>query len=385
MDLVLGVLAALILALHLAGSLDAWRGVRRVTRLAEWQPMVAPTPTRVSVVVAARDEAATIGAGLASLLAQDHPDLEIVVVDDRSSDGTGAVIDEVAALDPRVKRLRVDALPAGWLGKNHALHCGALAATGRFLCFTDADVVFAPDTVRKAVAYAVMKHLDHLTAAPGIRARTWPLALLVGTFAVLLGRFTKPWRASDPKSPAFIGIGAFNLVRREAYRAAGGYEAVRLRVDDDLRLGERLKRSGAKQEFVLGLGALTVEWYPTLGAMVRGLEKNAFAGLDYRLSHVMVATAALLGLFVAPFALWPWASQPVTQALLAASSAAIVLGQARASRDAGVAAWTALLAPAGVLAFLWTLWRSTALTLRQGGVRWRGTHYSLEELRAAAR
>lgn len=381
----LGVLAASIFALHGVGSFEAWRGARRLVRLARWQPMLAPASARVSVIVAARDEAHTIEAALASLLVQDQPDLEIIVVDDRSSDGTGAVIERLAAQDERVRSLRIDELPEGWLGKNHALARGAEAATGSFLLFTDADVVFAPTTVRICLAYATVKHVDHLTAAPGIEARSWPLALLVGTFTVLLARFTKPWRASDPNSPAYIGIGAMNLVRREVYRAAGGHAAIRLRVDDDLRLGELLKRHGARQEFALGRDALSVEWYPSLGAMVRGLEKNAFAGLDFRLPLVVLASLALLILFVAPFVLVLVADQPVTRGLALASCAAVVLGQFQASRDAGVAPWTALLAPCGVLVFLFTLWRSTWITLRQGGVRWRGTLYSLAALRAATR
>jgi hypothetical protein len=385
LDVAMGVVAALLFALHVAGTLDAWRGVRRIARLADWRPMLPPAPVRVSVVVAARDEAHTIEAGLASLLAQDHPDLEVIVVDDRSTDGTGEVVRRLALSDPRVRCVRVDELPPGWLGKNHALARGAALATGRYLLFTDADVVFQPFTVQRAVAYAVTKHLEHLTASPGIEARSWPLAMLVGTFTVLLGRFTKPWRASDPLSPAYIGIGALNLVRRDAYLAAGGHEAIRLRVDDDLRLGERQKRRGSKQEFVLGRGALSVEWYPSLGAMVHGLEKNAFAGLDFRLSLVVLATVALLALFVAPFALVWCTDQPVARALFLASIVTVVLGQVRASRDAGVAVWTALLAPVGVLVFLFTLWRSTLVTLRQGGVRWRGTLYTLAELRTAAR
>ena len=385
LDLALGVFAALLLALHLAGSYEAWRGMRRVVRLAGWKPMLPPDPVRVSVVVAARDEAATIAAGLGSLLAQDHPDLEVIVVDDRSSDGTGAMIERLAAQDPRVRALRIDELPAGWLGKNHALARGAALATGRYLLFTDADVVFQPDTVSKAVAYAATKHIEHLTAAPGIRARSWSLAMLVGTFAVLLGRFTKPWRARDPRSAAYIGIGAMNLVRRDAYDAAGGYGAIRLRVDDDLLLGERLKRRGSRQDFVIGRGAVEVEWYPSLPAMVRGLEKNAFAGLDFRLGLVAATSLVLLALFIAPFLLVFASDQWIVRALYSAACAVVVAGQAAAARESGVAVWTALLAPLGVAVFLFTLWRSTWLTLRQGGVRWRGTLYSLQELRAATR
>ena len=389
-EIAVGVFAAALLALHLFGAAEAWLGTRRIARVARLDPPRGNYPPRVSVVIAARDEVSTIAAGLESLISQDHPDLEILVVDDRSEDGTGQVIDDLCNRDARIMKIRIDQLPEGWLGKNHALARGAEGATGSYLLFTDADVVFAPGTVGTLLAYARQKGLDHLTAAPGIRAHSWPLALLLGTFAVLFGRFTKPWRANDPHSANYIGIGAMNLVRRDAYEAAGGHGAIPLRVDDDLRLGQLLKRRGFSQELVIGGEALTVEWYPSLGAMVRGLEKNAFAGLDFRVGLVVALTMLLLLLFVAPFVLLAQGliagdAPPVTQVLLALSCATIILGQAYAARDTRVAVWPSILAPLGVLIFTWTLWRSTLMTLHRKGVTWRGTHYSLAALREAAR
>ena len=126
----------------------------------------------LSIVVPARDEAASIGRALGSLLAQDYPDLEVIAVDDRSADGTGDVLREVAAREPRLAVLRVDDLPAGWLGKNHALWRGAQRSSGQWLLFTDADVVFAPGALRRALAYAVDQGLDHLTLAPRLMTTT---------------------------------------------------------------------------------------------------------------------------------------------------------------------------------------------------------------------
>lgn len=384
MHVVLSVFAAVVLAAHAIGLVELRIGYGKIGRLPGPGARREPFPPSVSIVVAARDEAHGIEAALRSWLAQDHPDIELVIVDDRSSDGTGDVVRRVAAGDPRVRLLRIDELPRGWLGKSHALMEGASRASGRYLLFSDADVELAPHAVGAALAYARSRAVDHLTAAPRIRASSWPLALLVGTFAVLFARFTRPWRAADPRSRAYIGIGAFNLVRRDAYVAAGGHAAIRMRVDDDLRLGEALKRRGFHQEFVHGRDALSVEWYPSLGAMVRGLEKNAFAGLEYRLSLVVLLSLAIVATSIAPFALLPFAESGATRAMLGASAAAVVAVHARAAREAGVALWPALLAPLGHAVFLWTLWRSTAVTLRRRGVSWRDTHYSLEELRAAA-
>ncbi len=378
--------AAGILLVHIAGSLRAWLGVRGVTRIADMPVDAGGNTAQISVVVAARDEAQTIRAGLLSLMQQTGVEMEILVVDDRSTDGTGEVIEACSQEFEGLKRARVDELPPGWLGKNNALAKGAAMASGEYLLFTDADIVFAPDTVQKVLGYAQQHNLDHLTAAPGIRANSWVLALLVGSFAALFGRFTRAWRVSDPKSKAYIGIGALNLVRRNTYEALGGHEPIRMRVDDDLSLGKLLKRKGFAQDFVIGGEALTVEWYQSLRGMVLGLEKNAFAGLEYSVLRVLAVTALLLTLFVVPFAALGFGLASTTpfawaNLLWAGSCAAVILGQAYAARDSRIMMWPSLLAPVGVLMILFVIWRSMVVTLKRGGVIWRGTLYPLADLR----
>ena len=120
----------------------------------------------LSIVVPACNEEDTIERGMNSLLALDYPHLEIIAVNDRSTDRTGAILDRLALSDPRLRVLHVETLPAGWLGKNHAMHSGSQAAKGKWLLFTDADVVFAPDALRRTVAFAERECLDHLVLSP---------------------------------------------------------------------------------------------------------------------------------------------------------------------------------------------------------------------------
>lgn len=329
--------------------------------------------------MAARDEVGKIASATSSLLAQDYPDFEVVAVDDRSTDGTGAVLDRLA-VDPALRVLHVSRLPDGWLGKNHALHRGAEAADGDLLLFTDADVVMRPDALRRAVARLCVQGLDHLAVAPRLHAGSPWATMVVTVFLVLFSTFYRPWKARDPKSRFHIGVGAFNLVRASAYRSIGGHRAVALRPDDDVRLGRALKRAGFHQDAAAGRDILSVEWYPSLPAMARGLRKNAFAAVDYRLSAVLAGT--LLPLV---FILWPITALFVTTGLvwwLNAGVVALGAGTTGAvARGHGLPAWTGLTYPVGSVLLLWIVWAAALRVLRTGSVEWRGTDYPLDELR----
>jgi glycosyltransferase involved in cell wall biosynthesis len=350
----------------------------------------APTATvtlpRVSVVMAARDEAATIGRAVGSLLAQDYSDLEIIVVDDRSSDTTGDVMRELAAKDPRVVALRVDRLPAGWLGKNHALWRGADRASGDWLLFTDADVVFAQDAVRRAVGYAIAEGLDHLTLAPRLVARGLLLRAFVTFFGYAFIALWGAYLANDPKSKRGVGIGAFNLVRRSAYERIGTMRALSLRPDDDIRLGRRLRAFGFRQRVLNGNELLSVEWYPSLGAAISGLEKSMYSSLEYR-----VVDATLLTLYLGATMVWPFLGVlllgEIDRLLLAVVVACLVAGILETYRQSlslpitPSALAVALLLPFSAACFGWAIARSVYLAETRG-VRWRGTTYPLSMLRS---
>src|SRR5262245_17940099 len=266
---------------------------RGLTALVDVPPWQGPHFPRISIVVAARDEARSVEQAARSLLALDWPDLQIVMVDDRSTDGTGEILDRLAKQDRRVHVVHVTALPPGWLGKNHALQVGADAATGGWLLFTDGDVLFHPDTLRQAVAYANARQLDHLTVGPEAPVQGLLLQAAIAGFGVFFSLFTRAWKLRDPNSSAHIGVGAFNLVRRAAYLRAGGHSALPLRPDDDLKLGKRLKQTGCAQEIAMGRGRLSVEWYGSLREMAHGLEKNAFASMEYSVPATVVAVVGV--------------------------------------------------------------------------------------------
>lgn len=348
----------------------------------------APLP-RVTVVVAARDEARGFERAARSLLRQDHPGAEFVWVDDRSTDGTGELMDRLAAEGgARVRVVHVRTLPEGWLGKNHALYTGARAAAGEWLLFTDGDVWLAPDAVRRAVAFAVRGGFDHLALGPALTAPGYWLQGWVAFALTVILTHLSPRRMNDPRSRRAFGVGAFNLVRRHAYEATGTHRAIALRPDDDVRLGLRLRRMGFRSWAAAEPGLVRVQWYSTVGEAVRGLEKNMFAGLDYNPGVIALACAALLLVFCGPLpaavlvrggAAWLFRAAYLLQAATVWIHArTFVLPDRRAARRAFLVPWTY---PVAALLYTYAVARSAWMALSRRGIAWRGTFYALDRLR----
>ena len=365
---------------HLATAVVILRGNRLIRSLKDLPPLEGALP-RVSILIPARNEERNLEEALRWVLALDYDNLEIEVIDDRSTDRTGEILDRMAAADPRLRVVHVRELPPGWLGKNHALWMGAEKATGEFLLFTDADVVMEPSTLRRAVGAMVADGLDHLTASPTIDRPTVLFEMFIGTFALFFALFVKPWKVKDPKSSAHIGIGAFNLVRASAYRAAGGHRAIAMRPDDDLKLGKLLKKNGFRPEFIFAQGLMRVEWYSSVRELIQGLMKNAFSGVDYRVWVVALSTV-----FQLLFLVWPFLAVFLTSGptrWLNLGSALVLVGLCWINAPlAGVRRWHGIGFPLATLLFLYILWRATILTLWNGGIVWRGTRYPLAELKA---
>jgi cellulose synthase/poly-beta-1,6-N-acetylglucosamine synthase-like glycosyltransferase len=354
------------------------RGLRRIPRLA----MAEPTGDSVAVIVAARDEERDVERAVRSLLAQEHPRLDVVVVDDRSGDATGAILDRLARENPALRALHVASLPSGWLGKNHALHSGAATVAADWLVFADADVVMRPGAVASAVAHARVHGLDHLAVFPRMVARGALLNATVGVFTVLFALRFRPWAAADPESRAHVGVGAFNLVRRTAYEAIGGHCSIALRPDDDLRLGRALKEAGHRSGAAFGDRLLAVEWYRSVPDLVRGLRKNAFAAVEYRPWLVAVVLALLLAFHVGPFAAL-LLTGGAARVLFGAAALLAMLSLDRSAGRFGVQRLSALLYPVGALVVAYAIGAATVRALRTGGVEWRGTIYPLAALREA--
>jgi hypothetical protein len=377
-----GVSLGLLILFDLALLVRLRRFRTRFPTLREWDgPMPSSWP-KVSVIVPCRNEAGGVEKAMSSLLAQDYPDLEIVAVDDRSEDRTGALLDALAAHDSRLIVLHVETLPEGWLGKNHAMRQGARRASGSWFLFTDGDVVFEPQVLKRSLAFAEGHGLGHFVASPRFVAGGFLERAFISTFAVALGSRLDPAKLTVARSRAFVGVGAFGLVRREAYAMIGGHERLAFEVADDLKLGLLLRRGGIAQGCLDSEGMVSVRWQNGLIACLRGLEKNAFAGCEWRTGIAVLAVTALVVATLLPFAPFVAAVPAWTRplAFLAAALPVLVVS-ASARRLAGGTGLEGLLAPLGGLALAGVIAWSTLLTLARGGVVWRGTFYPLGELR----
>ena len=256
---------------------------------------------RLSVLVPACNEAEHIEAAVRSLLAQDYPDLELILINDRSSDQTSEIIDQLAQQDKRIKTIHIEKLPAGWLGKVHALYQGKQQATGDWLLITDADIYYAPGLLRKAVAYSIQKGIDHLALMPNVRLNSFWLEVAISTFGLLFLLTTRATQVNKTESKAIIGVGAFNLVRRETFDKTPGFEWLRLEVVDDVGVGFMLHQAGGQTHFALADKDLSLTWYDSISAMFQGLEKNLFgAGAHYRWWVTGFQVVSLWLLLVAP-------------------------------------------------------------------------------------
>lgn len=346
----------------------------------------------LAIIVPARDEVETVGAGVGSILENAPVGADVVVVDDRSTDGTGDILDILSNSHPSLLVLRVRRLPAGWLGKNHAMWAGAVAARdhwsqdGRtprdgWLLFTDADVVYAPGGIEAALDFAKANKLDHLTLFPHLDARGFWEKVFTSAFMFLFGWRYGAWKVNDPESDAYIGIGAFNLVRSSVYWRMEGHARFPLDVTDDVRLGREMRAAGGRAGLAIGTRLLSVRWQEGLSGLIQGLEKNGFAGVDYSVPRLAASTAGML-LIASPFA-GVFFTRGLARAANVASLGMIAAIGVQGEEMGGAPWWHAATFPLGTALFLYAIWRSAALTLYRGGVQWRDTFYALAELRRA--
>lgn len=377
-------LASAILAVSavywLESGISAFFGYRRIPGLRSVDPLPGASLPTLAIVATAKDEAARVEGAARSLLAQDYPGLSLVIVDDRSMDGTGAILNRLAHEDPRLRVVHIDSLPYEWVGKCHALARGAEATDSEWILFVDADVMLAKDAARRAVSLASRGGWDHVAVGPDMKLESLGEEIFVAAFMVVFNTSQRPWRASNPRRKNAIGIGAFNLVRRDIYRKAGGHEALRYELIDDMALGKILKRSGARQTFARNDGLVSVHWHPGIRGLIHGVEKNAFPGLHYNIPLGLLAPWLLLLVSWAPgfgFLL----GSPVAWLLSLCAWCGVLLCYREVARSVNIKAWHAVTMPLGVTLFLYAFVRSMALTLIRGGVVWRGTFYPLEDLK----
>jgi hypothetical protein len=339
----------------------------------------------ISVIVPARDEAVAVEEALRRMLNLDYPDYEVIAINDRSTDATGPIMDRVASeVGSRLQVIHITELPAGWLGKNHALSLAAGRARGEFLLFTDGDVMFDPQVLRRSMTLVQERSLDHLVLLPETLTSTFFETALINFFCMMLMASTRfPLVRWKWFKQAYLGVGAFNLLRRTAYHAIGGFRTLQLEVADDVMLGRLVKEHGLNQDVYAGQQTLSVRWQSGgVWSIVRGLEKNAFSGTQYSVMRTLVAVAVLCAMFVGPLVAllcghvtWPILILSVGTLLLSIGTAMTV----------GFPVSVGVFYPWAVVVFCFIMLRSMVMTVRQGGVRWRDTFYSLADLRAARR
>ena len=376
---------------------EAAFGMPHVANIArpEWdrRPATPNGEPRISIIVPARNEEESIRETLMQLLALDYSNYEVIAVNDRSTDRTGQIMEEVAASSqslvlpklglPKLgllKVIHISELPAGWLGKTHAMWMAGQQASGDWLLFTDADVLFKPDSLRRAVAYAIAERADHVVLFPRMIMKEPGGRMMIAFFQVLFVFGHRPWKVADPKARDHMGVGAFNLVRRQVYDAVGTYRALRMEVIDDMKLGKVIKNAGFVQRNVFGEDLISLHWAKGAFGIVDNLTKNFFAVLSFQWWRTVVTVVGLGFLNLGPFlGVWlahGWARVPYAIAL--ASLFAIYRGM---SFRSPVPPYYFFLHPVGTSLFMYILLRSMFHALWNDGIVWRGTKYSLEELR----
>ena len=355
---------------------------------ADLPPLQAPWP-KLSIIIPACNEAEHLESALRSLLAQDYPALELVIINDRSTDATREILNRLAMTDARIKAIHITTLPEGWLGKVHALQQGIQQASGDWLLFTDADVHFSSGILRRAMAYLQHHQVDHLALMPSMVLNNFWLAVCVHAFAQLFFLTTRAAEVNQVDSKRFIGVGAFNLVRASVFNSTPGFEWLRLEPGDDAGVGLLLKQAGAKSHFAIAIQDLSVPWYSSVGAMFRGLEKNLFGpGSHYQWWRMLWQVSSLWLLVAAPLVglyLGVWRGAGF---MLAAAISVIILQlvfSIYCVYEQRVETLRLLFFPLGMLLFSLMMLRAGYKCLKNGGIDWRGTHYPLDQLRAGQR
>ncbi|HTU52207.1 MAG TPA: glycosyltransferase [Acidobacteriaceae bacterium] len=346
-------------------------------------PAASPS---VTVIVPAKDEAIAIERSLRSLVDCDYLNLQVVAVDDRSTDATGRLMDEIASLPEshgRLRVLHVTELPDGWLGKPHAMAMAAEDATSEWLLFTDADVIFDPRAIRLAVQYAEQSGGDHMVLYPTLILRGVAEKMLIGFFQSVSALAGRPWKIADPKATRdYIGVGAFNLIRRPVYEALGGYAELRMEVLEDMRLGFRAKRAGYAQRVAFGKDLVRIRWAESAWGILNNLTKNLYSTFRFRTSLLLAACVGMFVMCLTPFValFFPGPAQWAGIVTLFA----LLLLNLHYWKLTDIPPVYLALFPIATLLFVSTLLRSMILVLWRGGVLWRGTLYPLKELRRQA-
>lgn len=343
-------------------------------------PGLAGDPPRVSVIIPARNEEREVERAVRSHLAQTYPDFEVIAVDDGSTDATGQILARLGREDARVRAVSAGDLPAGWLGKPHALDRGAREASGDVLAFVDADVRYDPRALSEAIGLMKADSLDFLTLLPRFETfGFWESVLMPYLEAAV---FLAPAFLANRRIRWFaVGAGAGNLIRREAYASVGGHAALRDSVVDDVRLAFRVKAAGWRVAVARAEDRVAVRMYRGAREIVDGFTKNvayvfqgAFALPVFALTLVLLGMAILPAAVIAA-ALFGAPVAPVDLRLAVAGYALAVAGRVALARSLGNPVWPAVAHP--LTAAIWSaiLGRSLFQRFVRRRLTWRGRDF----------
>jgi len=359
---------------------------RRIRIFEEEAPPELKKWPKLSIIIPACNEAGTIKPAVNTLLEQDYPDFEILLIDDRSTDGTGAIIDGIAEEDSRVKAMHIEKLPEGWLGKVNALNTGTAKSTGEWLLFTDADVHFRQGTLRKALSLAETEETDHLALLPKPTANSFWFDVVIHAFGAMFLQGTGAADVGRPGSRAFVGTGAFNLVRRTAFNNTEGFSWLKMEPIDDVGLGLMLVISGAKSSFAITTRDISLVWYPSIKTMFKGVEKNLFGAVaNYSLIRMVIFVAFIWAFALAPFAALMFFNVLPVFMLGIITYVFMIFGAFFVKEIFGHKFLPFFMVQIGLIIISIMFLRSGILCKLKGGIDWRGTRYKTEDLLAGQR
>ncbi len=348
-----------------------WRATPVLASLEAPAPALWP---KLTMVVPARDEAESIEGALAAKLSEGYPALEVMVVNDRSTDQTGAIAERCAAGDSRVRVTHISALPEGWLGKVHALQRGLEQSSGEWILFSDADVHLAPGTMTRLVAWAEANQVDHIAILPQVSSHGLLLSPVMTSFLRLFCTLIPLFKVSDPRSKVAVGSGGFNLFRRSALARTPGLEWLKMDIADDMALGMMLKQAGGAQRVIVSQELVSLKFYPTMAVLCRALEKNGASGP----AGLTIGAALVMGLVEAG---WVAGAFGPLWWLAGSTYGVAMVTQWAHAHWLRVARWPAMVPGLGAVVLAGVVIRATILALMRGGVVWRGTFYSSKIVR----
>ena len=355
-------------------------GFNKIKNLSEQIPIDKNQWPTISIIVSALNEEKDIEKALLTLLRLDYPHLEIIAINDRSTDSTPMILNRLQTEYPRLKVAHIQNLPKGWFGKNHALHVGSQLAQGDWLLFTDADVAMRSDTLLKSISYVMQHQVDHLTIYENHQRNDFWLKILLLGLYIVYSMHKKPWRISYSWSKKSLGHGAFNLVKTTAYQQCGGHAAIAMECLDDLKLGSLLKNNGFQQDTVDGRDFIARDWYTSLPHMINGMKKNSFAYYNYQVLPACRDAFLAWGFYIWPVIAsicfsGPLRSLNLVNVGLTLFVSLFVAKQFRLQKR------YAIFYPFSVGILLYTVFNSIFSVCKNKGVIWRGTYYSLQAIK----